>query len=76
MLNITFIISASLVNPDYFGNYKIYHVFIVGNLFDCAHESLANATLTRAILQAALVSMEKKEIDVELFILLNWLSQD
>jgi hypothetical protein len=72
MLNLTSIISASLVNLDYFRNYKIDHLFILGNLFDCAQESLANAAFTKATLQAAEDNIERKEIDVKCFVSLNF----
>jgi hypothetical protein len=72
MLNLTSIISASLVNLDYFVNYKIDHLFILGNLFDCAQESLANAAFTKATLQAAEDNIERKEIDVKCFVSLNF----
>jgi hypothetical protein len=72
MLNLTSIISASLVNLDYFGNYKIDHLFILGSLFDCAQESLANAAFTKATLQAAEDNIERKEIDVKCFVSLNF----
>lgn len=44
----------------------------MGNSFDCPHDSLANAVFTETVLQAVEDNMEKKEVDMKCFVLLNF----
>lgn len=72
LVGITSVISASMVNQDLFGRYKIDHIFLLGNLFDCSkYDSHIHKIFTGAIKEALAISNEEKEIEHKCFFLLR-----